>query len=540
MYKILLYVNTIKYLKLSQIFYRFKRILIRPKSTDVYKYKALSRPDNWLHVSLYPEKIDKNFNANFLNFSKKLNLPADWNCENPSKLWLYNLHYFEDLLSENAIEKKSNHIALLKLWNQQNQQGKGVGWEPYPTSLRIVNVIKAWLGGLDLDSQLIRSIFIQSSFLSNDLEKHLLGNHYFVNLKALFFAGIIFKNYKWLRLSQNELINEMHEQILDDGGNFELTPMYHSLMLVDLLDLFNLCKAYPELVSQRFINAIESYIPKMLNFMEAMSHPDGGVSFFNDSVDGIAPDKSKIETYARKLGFKIYEYKNMKLINLRETGYICSLLNGNKLIFDASQVGPDYIPGHAHADTLSFEFSIGSERVFVNSGISEYGLKTKRLQQRQTKSHNTVEVDGKDSSQVWSGFRVAKRARVIDRYAKIDNGHIIMHATHDGYKSILKGCLHSRELDLSEDKLIINDFLDGKYSYAKSYLHFHPKLLITLDRNLLTIKGQNFIIYSDVKDKNAKLIDSLWHPEFGIELPNKKLEMLIDNISSIKFTWEKF
>ena len=69
-------------------------------------------------------------------------------------------------------------------------------------------------------------------------------------------------------------------------------------------------------------------------------------------------------------------------------------------------MGPDYIPGHAHADTLSFELSIGAQRVFVNSGTSEYGLSPKRLNQRKTAAHNTVEVDGKDSSQVWSGLEL--------------------------------------------------------------------------------------------------------------------------------------
>ena len=76
----------------------------------------------------------------------------------------------------------------------------------------------------------------------------------------------------------------------------------------------------------------------------------------------------------------------------------------SKLIFDAAAIGPDYIPGHAHADTLSFEMSICDQRVFVNSGTSEYGLSSRRLNQRKTFSHNTVEVDGKDSSLVWSGF----------------------------------------------------------------------------------------------------------------------------------------
>jgi len=153
----------------------------------------------------------------------------------------------------------------------------------------------------------------------------------------------------------------------------------------------------------------------MLAFMEAMTHPDGGVSFFNDSADGIAPAKAKLKVMLKNwdLELALLNLYKSQIIDNANSGYICATAAGNKLIFDASAVGPDYIPGHAHADTLSFELSIGAQRVFVNSGTSEYGLSSKRLNQRKTVSHNTVEVDGKDSSQVWSGFRVANRAEII-------------------------------------------------------------------------------------------------------------------------------
>ena len=94
-------------------------------------------------------------------------------------------------------------------------------------------------------------------------------------------------------------------------------------------------------------------------------------------------------------------------------------MDGSKLIFDAAAVGASYIPGHAHADTLSFEMSIGIERVFVNTGTSEYGLTQNRINQRKTRSHNTVEVDGLDSSKVWSNFRVGNRASIFKQ--KISN-----------------------------------------------------------------------------------------------------------------------
>lgn len=545
MRNIFLLFNTLRYLKWQQIFFRILRLFIKPKVTDRLETKNSNpkRSKTWIHHTLYDEKIDNQLEACFLNFSKKLNLPFDWNNKSNSKLWTYNLHYFENLLSNNSLEKINLHQELLTAWVDENPIGSGAGWEPYPSSLRIVNILKAWLGGLELDKKLTYSVFTQASFLSNNLEKHLLGNHYFVNLKALLFAGVVFENARLLSIGEKGLVSEIPIQILEDGANFELTPMYHSLMLVDMLDILNLCRAYPEKVSLKLASLLEEFIPKMLTFMDTMSHPDGGVSFFNDSVDGIAPKKSKIENYAKKLGFEVNSLDLVKpqIIDNNSSGYICATARGNKIIFDASSVGPDYIPGHAHADTLSFELSIGPERVFVNSGISEYDLNPMRLQQRKTKAHNTVEVDSKDSSQVWSSFRVAKRASILEKTFSInEKGRIFLQASHDGYKSKFSGCIHKRSLTFENNQLIVNDFLKGNYRSAKSFFHFHPDLDLDLKKNKLEVEGEDFFLFSDLNKFNSRVNETLWHPEFGISISNKTLEIVFDHREiEVVFNWLK-
>ena len=188
---------------------------------------------------------------------------------------------------------------------------------------------------------------------------------------------------------------------------------------------------------------------------------------------------------------------------------------------------------------MSFELSIGNQRVFVNSGTSEYGLSPKRLSQRKTSSHNTVEVDGRDSSQVWSGFRVANRAKIITRHTKLKHDQsVVMQAAHDGYKSLFGGCIHGRKLILSQDSLIVSDSLKGEFRFAKSRFYFHPDLIISLENNLLKIKGSHFILFSDLTGKVASLLNSSWNPEFGLEVPNKLLEIQLENSQlEITFTW---
>jgi uncharacterized heparinase superfamily protein len=316
--------------------------------------------------------------------------------------------------------------------------------------------------------------------------------------------------------------------------------MYHSLILVDMLDILNICNAYPSVISSNFISLLNKNIPKMVTFMQSMAHPDGGVSFFNDSVDGIAPQKHKIEYYAEQLSFKscFPNITNPTITNNLDSGYICVSAYNSKLIFDASPVGYSYNPGHAHADTLSFELSIGQERVFVNSGISEYEFGKNRIIQRKTRSHNTIEVNDKDSSEVWSAFRVASRANVFNRSITENHSGVQLCASHDGYKSLIRGCYVTRKIDFGENYLNISDLIDGKYEKAVSRLHFHPSLLVTLNRNILNASSEHFRLTCNLKNKSFVLSDYEYHPEFGVTLNSKVLELdVFSGYQELEFSW---
>src|SRR5690606_32197047 len=106
--------------------------------------------------------------------------------DNPAwpRLWRYNLHYFDDLAADGNEERHSWHEALIDRWIAGNPPGKGTGWEPYPTSLRIVNWVK-WALASDargatearLTPAAQNSLATQARWLRRRLEIHLLGNH---------------------------------------------------------------------------------------------------------------------------------------------------------------------------------------------------------------------------------------------------------------------------------------------------------------------------------------------------------------------------
>ncbi|MDC1422780.1 heparinase II/III family protein [Gammaproteobacteria bacterium] len=444
-----------------------------------------------------------------------------WDDPARTKLWRYNQHYFDDLNAADAEQRIDWHRALVTEWINANPPGKGTGWEPYPVSMRIVNWIKWALTGHTLNDSVCQSLAVQTRWLTSRMEVHLLGNHLFANGKALVFSGMFFDGpeaERWLEQGISLLEREICEQILPDGGQFELSPMYHALALEDVLDLVNVLRAYGCTdVASRWCERI----PAMLHWLQVMSHPDQSLAFFNDTALGVAPDNGQLTDYANRLGLHWSEHL-MPLTYLQDSGYVRMTADRFVLLADLARIGPDYLPGHAHADTLSVELSFAGQRVFVNSGISEYGTGPERLRQRSTEAHNTVVVEGQNSSEVWSGFRVGRRARPMNICVKTDErGVLCAQASHDGYRHLRGRPIVSRRIELSEQCVQVVDSVSGN-AKAESRLHLHPALDIELASAnaalLMLPDGQQLRVLCD--GGPIRLEDTTWHPEFGISKAN--------------------
>src|SRR5690606_21236263 len=103
------------------------------------------------------------------------------------------------------------------------------------------------------------------------------------------------------------------------------------------------------------------------------------------------------------------------------------------LLANIGEVRADYQPGHTHSDTLSFELSLGHQRVFVDKGISTYDVCEERTEERSAAAHNVMQVDNAEPNEVWKSFRVGRRAGIRRAYAAHGPAAAIAEAVHDGY-----------------------------------------------------------------------------------------------------------
>ena len=471
---------------------------------------------------------------NFLGKSGSLS-KIGWNGDNQtlSKLWLYNLHYFDDLNALGASQRKEWHNQLVVRWINENNVGKGVGWEPYPTSLRIVNWIKWHLSESKLSDTCVQSLALQARWLYKRIEWHILGNHLFSNAKALVFAGIFFSNKEsqiWLKKGLKIIDKELNEQVLADGGNFERSPMYHAIFLEDLLDLVNIARVYPNVISEVQVNKWIKVTKSMLKWLNTMVHPDGDIAFFNDAAIGIAPNLNQLVMYAKRLGINYYSSKFDRVTHLSRSGYIRLTSKKAVALLDVAPIGPDYLPGHAHADTLSFELSLFGQRLLVNSGTSEYGASSVRQYERSTKAHNTVMINEENSSEVWKGFRVARRAHPFDLNIQELENFIGVSCSHDGYKRLTGKPIHRRTWQFYESSLVIKDKIEGPFKNAFAYFHFHPLIYVLKNQigswNLKLPDGKKVIL--EVKTGKAQLKRNYYSQEFGKKVQSRCLKVALD------------
>ena len=528
--KILRLYHTVKYLKAKQIFWRILNLFPRFISeTNIYpKINFEQKSNDFIHRKLITSDF-KQFT--FLNETYKLS-DIGWDDNKVSKLWRYNLHYFDYLLQENS--ESSNQInyqiRLIENWIDNNAFGEGTAWEPYPTSVRIINWIKwHWLcGGFTEKAKL--SLWNQTRWLTSRPEYHLMGNHLFINAKALFFSSALFqldKDHKIYKSAISILDKELDEQFLTDGAHFELSPMYHSLAMEDLLDLISISSNLPlnfpkEKIKKKFFKGME-WLKTMIYNNEELSH-------FNDCANGISPKYSELKNHAIRLGLDLRIQENKNLYYHTDSGFIVFDDNHSHLIADVAQIGPAYLPGHSHADILSFELAISGQRIIVNSGTSVYGISLERLRQRSTAAHSTIEIDGQNSSEVWSGFRVARRARPFNIEINsfiLQNNNISFNASHDGYKRLKNGPIHKRSWFFNKNEWIIEDEISGKNNHISARYHLHPDLQIEDNSNGYIISNSNRILASItvLNTTNTELIDSTYHDEFGVTRLNKCIKV---------------
>lgn len=474
-----LLIHTLRHLQLRQVCYQVRYRLQKPKfvayrvTTDVVRCNVTKGVDRYLCC--------EGWKLNFLNITDDF---RGWTDTSKGMLWAYNLNYMDWLNQPNM----SYEIGAR--WIDDfihNLPSNSVGQDPYPIALRAINWIKFITKYWDdiptaKRSEWCISLYSQYQLLIKKIEFHLLGNHLLEDAYSLFIGAVFFQDEKMYKLSTKLLKRELNEQLLNDGAHYEQSVMYHIILLERLLDCYNFSSNNICFIGQDKINDFLYQKAKlMLGHLESIKYIDYSFPLFNDAAIGIAPSISDVFNYAKRLNIE------WESINLSDSGYRRMQNNCFEATIDVGNIMASYQPGHSHADTFNYELRINGMPFVVDTGISTYNKTKRRQYERSSAAHNVVVIDNLNSSEVWGGFRVGRRAKV--KLIKDSRDNII--AIHNGYSKY--GDIE-RSFEIREDEFIVKDLVKYK-TETISYIHFAPDIDVkVLENKLVTTLAEINII----------------------------------------------
>lgn len=484
------FARTVRHLGVSQVLHRVRLRAQRslygvhqPTTERVFDAAAPSSGTGWpvfepldarLEATGHPSP-EANLRGRFelLNQGHDLGEDIDWNTRSASQLWRYHLHYFDwvwDLPAHPEREwGRAAYRQLYASWVDANPVGQWDAWSPYVVSLRawtMCAVHAALVAGEPWEPAYVSDLARHARYLRANVEFDVGGNHLVKNLKALVGLGIFLRDDALLRFGLGHLRREVAVQVLSDGGHFERSPSYHAQVLGDLRDVIGLGRAAG--LRPSILAPFEDAMQRMQAWLAAMLLPDGAVPLLNDCLPVAA---KRLQAVGVERGRPV-----AAPLLLPSSGYSVMADDGSlwHVVMDVGPPCPPDLPAHAHADALAVICILGEESILVDTGTSTYaGDLDRRQYERSTLAHNTVVIDGQDSTEVYGAFRAGRRHRVTVEDVTPDG----ITAVHDGYRYLTGRPVHRRHVRIDGGDLLIEDTVDGASGHdLTAYFHLAPGL----------------------------------------------------------------
>ncbi len=302
--KLLLYYHTVKSLKPVQIRNQIKRRLVKAKTGD-YLWNGQHRPVDIVEPSLDFDEgyiirfdVDGMMNGEVELLHERHRISTDWTEPSASHLWNYNLQYLEFTIPLAVRYKctgderyKEKWIEIVSSWIENSDQSID-SYESYTISMRIPNILiglgiintVAPLPG-NAEKNIYNSLYSQYKYLQENLELHLLANHYFENLKCLVICTLLFEEDESYHHYFDLLLKQIDEQILSDGLHYERSIMYHKIIIEDVIRVYKAVKS-----SGRNLDAekITLTIRSMAKALGSIERGFDRTPLFNDAGDNVS------------------------------------------------------------------------------------------------------------------------------------------------------------------------------------------------------------------------------------------------------------
>lgn len=307
--------------------------------------------------------------------------------------------------------------------------------------------IAGWLGHYDFFAataddgfrqRLLHRIVSDSRALASALPAEALDGRALTALKGLIVVAVALPDQAaLLTRALRFLPQEVARQILPDGGHVERSPAALLAALQDMVEIRALLQAAQAPAPPALPAAIE----RAGSGLRAVRHMDGGLALFNGTREEAATLVEQVLTQAGARGRAPHA--------LPDTGFQRLQAGRTVLIADTGAPAGAGLDRWAHAGTLSFEMSVGRDRVVVNCGAAPAAPAELRDALRQTAAHSTLVIMDTASAALEAEGLGARRPERVPVERQEANGAHWLEATHDGWRRVF-GAVHRRRLYLAE------------------------------------------------------------------------------------------
>ncbi len=423
-----------------------------------------------------------------------------WPIPAPSERFAFWLHGFEwlwDLTIKGDKHAPAKARELIDQWIEVYGEWNDYSWD----NDILANRLYAWLSNwgqissdrLEPSGEIRRqNLFRQVRHLKNVYKRTPAGLPKLKAAIVISLAGLYRpeKSYDYLNRGLDWLDEQIHIQILPDGGHISRNPS----QCVNALELLTTLDQALEKRGVEGSPSINRALERLRHVIPFFQLPDGGLAAFNGG------DVGKKDYLKRLLKFS--KTTASPFAYCPHTGYQRIHQNNTVILIDTGETTPFPYDKEAHLAPLAFEMGTKSGRLIVNCGWSPEQPLNWRDPMRLTAAHSTLTLaDQSAGSLVTSGLR----EKLFQNHIEMDVGAVEatrreqaegvwLETSHNGY-SENTGLTHRRRLYVhesgqdirGEDSLLVPIGSTPKSREAIPFdirFHLHPSVKATLAQDL--------------------------------------------------------
>ena len=380
---------------------------------------------------------------------------------------LHGFSWLADLFASGGDEARARAGTLLVGWVAHNRKWQELSWRPDILGERL----SAWLAFYEFltteqdttKTVLLEMAMVQARHLGRSCSQAPGDARMFKAIQGLIFAAVCLPGAETLLDQAFELLEkQIRTQVFPDGGHMERNPS----RLLDVLSRFNQIRALLLAAHVEVPLSLQGVIDRMTPMLRALRHGDGGLALFNG---GFEEERTFIDTVLADTGVR-----GKALTSAPHSGF--QRLAAGRTVIIADTGIPPSGSVNVHAGSLSFEMSVGKDRLVVNCGAASTEGEKWFAAMRVTAAHSTLSADDRDSIEFGGDGSVVSGPLNVECTRREADGAVWLDTSHDGYKKSV-GILHRRKffLDSSGEDFRGEDLIEG--SGGKNFavrFHLHP------------------------------------------------------------------